>query len=348
MLRPPSALTWVVVLTIGGMGWALLAFTVWQHRQSQESWMQTRHQLEDQVAFHDLARRRFEVRNAGLGRQVAALNSEIDELVKAQGGLAAIEERRQQASERLLAMEAKKKAAEVAIATLALQHEVMKSRYAASEIASLWPGKFQLSNQAPATDARRKTTSTSSQLPATHAFREGLYAFAKLKVSEPESEGGGGMSIARQAVHAKSEDDRTTDATVRSIKAAFKRADAPQSLSRTDWAEAQLELGQTLVADGHRRSGTRKLKEAVLAFRAVAGEWSREKTPLKWATVRFELGRTLALLSRRSGDPSARQESIAALGSALDILIRAGESPRAAEAKRLLDEIEAGSDPRQP
>ncbi len=325
MPRPPSTLAWVVVLTIWGMGWALLAFTVWQQRQSQESWTQTKHQLEDQVAFHDVTRRRFEVRNAELGRQVAALNSEIDELVKAQGRLAAIEKRRQQASERLLAMEAKKKAAEVATVTLVLRQEVLKSRQAASK------------------DARPKATSPSPAMQPMHAFRDGLYAFAELKVSEPPSGGQGDRLITRQAVHAKSENDRTTTATARSIKAAFKRADAPQPLSRTDWAEAQLELGRALATKGQGRSGTRDLTEAALAFRAVAREWNLEKTPVKWATVQFELGRTLALLSRRSGDPSVRQESIVALGNALDALVQAGQSSRAAEAKRLLDEIEDGS-----
>ena len=77
----------------------------------------------------------------------------------------------------------------------------------------------------------------------------------------------------------------------------------------------------------------------MLAFRAIVGEWSRETAPLKWAMVQFELGRTLASLSRRSGDPAAREESIAALGNALDALVQAGESARAAEAKRLLDEV---------
>ncbi len=328
MQRPPSALAWVIVPTIGVIGWALFAFTVWQQRQSQESWMQTRHQLEDQVAFHDLARRRFKVRNTELTRQVAALNSEIDEFVTAQGELAAIEERRQQASERLLALEAKKKATEVATAALALQHEVMKSRQVVSA----------------SKDARPKAAMPSPEVQTTHAFREGLYAFAELKVSESQRGGRSDMSIARQAVHAKSEDDRTTNATARSIKTAFKRADAPQSLSGTDWAEAQLELGRALATKGQGRSGTRELTDAALAFRAVAREWNREKTPLKWATVQFELGRTLALSSRRSGDPSVRQESIAALGNALDALVQAGQSSRAAEVKRLLDEMTDGGD----
>lgn len=344
MSRPSSIPAWIIALTIGVLGWGCFAWLLWQQGESQKGWAEWPRRLEEQDVRHDLAERRLKDQNAELSRQVAALNSEIDELVTAHGGLAVIEERRQQASERLLAMEAKKKAAEVATATLALQHEVMKSRYAASELASLGGRQLRLSSQTPVTDARSKTTSTSSQLPATHAFREGLYAFATLDVSEPESEGEGGMSIARQAVLARSADDRPASATARSVKAAFKQSDAPpQSPNQTDWAKAQFELGQALVADGQRRSGTRELKEAVLAFRAAAGEWSRENAPLKWATVQFELGRTLALLSRRSGDTSFRQESIAALGSALDVLVQAGEAPRAAEAKRLLDEMEDGS-----
>lgn len=49
-----------------------------------------------------------------------------------------------------------------------------------------------------------------------------------------------------------------------------------------------------------------------------------------------------------SGDPSVGQESIAALGNALDALVQAGQSSRAAEVKRLLDEMTDGSDPGQP
>jgi hypothetical protein len=319
---------------------------LWQQLQSQENRADLQRRLEDQDARHGLAERRFNARNADLSRQVAALESEIDGLLTAQGELAKIEERRREANGQLLTMEAKKNAVEVATATLALHYEVMKSRYTPSKVAGLRERQTRSLSKAPATDVRRNISSVSSQPPATHAFREGLYAFASLEVSEPESEGEGGMSITRQAVHAKSVDDRSTSATARSIKAAFKRADvAPPSLSGTDWADSQFELGQALAAEGRRRSGTRELKEAVLAFRAIVGEWSRETAPLKWAMVQIELGRTLALLSRRGGDPSVQSESIVALGNALDVLVRAGESSLADDARRLLDEMVQADNP---
>jgi hypothetical protein len=47
-----------------------------------------------------------------------------------------------------------------------------------------------------------------------------------------------------------------------------------------DWAETQNNLGNALLRLGERESGTVRLEEAVVAYRAALEEWTRERGPL--------------------------------------------------------------------
>ena len=53
-----------------------------------------------------------------------------------------------------------------------------------------------------------------------------------------------------------------------------------------DWARTQVNLGVALRTLGERESGTARLEEAVVAYRAALEEWTRERVPLDWALTR--------------------------------------------------------------
>ncbi|MGI9418202.1 MAG: hypothetical protein ACR2RA_10245 [Geminicoccaceae bacterium] len=323
----------------GVLGWAILAFTTWHQRQAQEGWKQTRHQLEDQLAFHDAAQRRLRATNTSLNHQLAWLKSEIDQLVAAHGVLASVLDRQVLASGQLSEMEAKREATEITVATLALQQEVLKSRHAASRAMLARRSQFDGTEHFVATDAE-EASKVSSPMTTMAAIGEGLYAFASLKVPRSSTLNADDVLISKSTTNTKVASDRTAHASGHSIAATFIRIDdSPGSLSATNWADAQFELGKSLASRGRRRSGTRQLQEAVLAFKAAAGEWSHSQVPLKWAAVHFELGRTLALLSQRSGNPAFRTASIKALNDSLSVSSEAGVVTSATEARRLLDEL---------
>src|SRR4029077_20196191 len=54
-------------------------------------------------------------------------------------------------------------------------------------------------------------------------------------------------------------------------------------LAPREWARAQYDLGNALIALGMREADTARLEEAVAAHRAALDEYSREHTPLEWA-----------------------------------------------------------------
>ena len=58
-------------------------------------------------------------------------------------------------------------------------------------------------------------------------------------------------------------------------------------------------LGNALVRLGERESGTEKLEQAVVAYRAALEEWTRERVPLDWATTQNNLGNALRSLGER-------------------------------------------------
>lgn len=127
---------------------------------------------------------------------------------------------------------------------------------------------------------------------------KGLYRFKNLAVDQ----GTGGPVAAP--------DDET-------ILAARPDEAADERMASDAWAVKQYELGRVLVTRGERNSGTRELNEAVLAFRAILGEWSRDRDPLRWAATQNDLGYALALLGQRRGDVGTLEKAATACRSAL-------------------------------
>ena len=84
-----------------------------------------------------------------------------------------------------------------------------------------------------------------------------------------------------------------------------------------NWAEDQYLMGLKLLSSAERRSGTRELSDAILAFKAVLGEWPRERDPMRWAIARSDLGYALALLGKRQGDMAILEQAAAACRDAL-------------------------------
>jgi hypothetical protein len=69
-----------------------------------------------------------------------------------------------------------------------------------------------------------------------------------------------------------------------------------------DWAAAQNNLGNALLRLGDRESGTKRLGEAVAAYRAALEERTRERVPLAWAVTQSNLGNALRVLLLHCGN----------------------------------------------
>jgi len=64
-----------------------------------------------------------------------------------------------------------------------------------------------------------------------------------------------------------------------------------------DWAATQNNLGLVLRTLGERESETRRLEEAVAAYREALKEYARERVPLQRAMTQSNLGTALATLA---------------------------------------------------
>jgi len=84
-----------------------------------------------------------------------------------------------------------------------------------------------------------------------------------------------------------------------------------------DWAEDQYLLGLSLLSTAEQHSGTRELNDAILAFKAVLGEWPKERDRMRWAIARSDLGYALALLGRRQGSANILDQAATASRDAL-------------------------------
>jgi tetratricopeptide (TPR) repeat protein len=85
---------------------------------------------------------------------------------------------------------------------------------------------------------------------------------------------------------------------------------------------AQNNLGNALSSLGERESGTRRLEEAVAAYRAALEERTRERVPLDWATTQNNLGNALSVLGERESGTARLEEAVAAFRAALQELTR--------------------------
>ncbi len=77
-------------------------------------------------------------------------------------------------------------------------------------------------------------------------------------------------------------------------------------------------LGNALFGSlGERESGTKKLEEAVSAFREALKEDTRERVPLDWATTQMDLGNALGTLGERESGTKKLEEAVLAYREAL-------------------------------
>ena len=67
-----------------------------------------------------------------------------------------------------------------------------------------------------------------------------------------------------------------------------------------NWATTQNNLGNTLLALGERETGTERLEEAVVAYRAALTEYTRDHVPRHWAMTRNNLSNALLALRERA------------------------------------------------
>ena len=106
----------------------------------------------------------------------------------------------------------------------------------------------------------------------------------------------------------------------RSLAGATDRAAMP-----LEWAKSQNYLGLALWVLGNRETGTRRLEEAVAAYRLALQERTRERVPLDWAWTQMNLGIALAALGQREVGTGRLEELVAAYRLALEEFTRERE-----------------------
>jgi hypothetical protein len=80
-----------------------------------------------------------------------------------------------------------------------------------------------------------------------------------------------------------------------------------------------------------RESGTARLEEAVVAYRAALEEWTRERVPLDWAMSTGSQGEVLTLLAERRGDLAMAEQALGQITVAFETFRDAHHAPGAAE-----------------
>lgn len=189
------------------------------------------------------------------------------------------------------------------IAALAVQREVLQAKLEAAEKASIETAKLEVAEEAAPPEASPslpKPTPIPAVASVARADEEpleerdrarGLYQF-------------GSLSAAPEAVDA-------------SEAGALPSLEAPKKDAAEDWAEDQYLLGLSLLSAAEQNSGTRELNDAILAFKAVLGEWPKERDRIRWAIARSDLGYALALLGKRQGRVGVLDAAVVASRDAL-------------------------------
>jgi tetratricopeptide (TPR) repeat protein len=90
-------------------------------------------------------------------------------------------------------------------------------------------------------------------------------------------------------------------------------------LDELDWAMTQNNLGIVLATLGVRESGTKRLEEAVEAYRAALQERTRERVPLQWAATQNNLGSALWMLGERESGTKRLEEAAASFSNVLQV-----------------------------
>ena len=70
---------------------------------------------------------------------------------------------------------------------------------------------------------------------------------------------------------------------------------------------------------------TQRLQEAVDAYRAALGEYTRERVPLDWAATQNNLGTSLATLGERTHDRTTLEQARIAVNVAFEVRMQAGQ-----------------------
>jgi tetratricopeptide (TPR) repeat protein len=96
----------------------------------------------------------------------------------------------------------------------------------------------------------------------------------------------------------------------------------------TTWATTQNNLGTALLTLGERESGTKRLEEAVEAYRAALQERTRERVPLQWAATQNNLGNALRTLGERTHDRAKLEAARKAVNAAFEVVMQAGQEHR--------------------
>jgi hypothetical protein len=70
---------------------------------------------------------------------------------------------------------------------------------------------------------------------------------------------------------------------------------------------------------GSRESGTARLEEAIVAYRAALEEWTRDRVPLEWARTQMNLGAALRALGSRESGTARLAEAVTAFDLCLTV-----------------------------
>ncbi|MFK7752819.1 MAG: helix-turn-helix domain-containing protein, partial [Sedimentitalea sp.] len=85
---------------------------------------------------------------------------------------------------------------------------------------------------------------------------------------------------------------------------------------------AQNDLAVALSILGERESGTVRLEQAVVAFRAALKERTRDRVPLDWAMTQHNLGEALRIHGERESGTARLEEAVVAYRAALEVYTR--------------------------
>jgi tetratricopeptide (TPR) repeat protein len=108
-----------------------------------------------------------------------------------------------------------------------------------------------------------------------------------------------------------------------------------------DWAQTQMNLGDTLSTLGEREGGTARLEEAVAAYRSALKEWTRDRASLHWAYLQQGLAKALAVSGLRLKDPLRLKEALVCVHGAVEVYQQAGEGYWRSVAERRVIELKA-------
>ncbi|MCF4166545.1 tetratricopeptide repeat protein [Zavarzinia compransoris] len=84
-----------------------------------------------------------------------------------------------------------------------------------------------------------------------------------------------------------------------------------------DWAGVQNNLGNALAILGERESGTVRLEQAVVAYRAALEETAQDNAPMDWSQTQYNLGHALQALGERESGTAHLEEAVVAFHSVL-------------------------------